>query len=1102
MFDEYLEPPRVDRPVSPALAVPAPVNSVAESTLMDENPFAPVDNDPFINIFALEPTSASSSFGDATMQDKIHEFDRLQVWELVPQPDCVIIIALKWIYKVKLDEYGDVLKNKARLVAKGYRQEEGINFEESFALVIRIEAIRIFIANAISKNMTIYQMDVKTTFLNGELKEKVYVSQPEGFVDPGHLTHLYHLKKALYGLKQAHRAWYDTLSQFLLDNKFSKEVVEKGVFELFFVMTNYQLADIFTKALPRERFEFLLLRLDTMADMNILVNDAPAKQAPAVAPPTRTDDQILPLSNCRPIDKSNCVLDVQKSQRNPIFPIVFWDTMCFNTSTGLYSCQLDEQCTPRNVSTMSVNALYQPWRAILSMINMCLTSKTARYDKPRHPVLQILWGIIHSSNIDCAERIWEELVQSMKTFLTDRKNLATASRGKKKTTHLLNPSVRFTKLITHHLKTKHNIHPRSGSPLHYSHDKNVLNTLMYVGKDGREIFEEGEAKKSSKATKVTKHKATKVTKPASDLKPKPVPTQPSKAVLEKKQKLVQETPDEPLPIKRSKGGLTPKNKSPVDQFIFQKRTPMPTEASRPAESPSLDAELALTNSEIESDDIVPKINTIDQDKGQDRPNPGIQDEGQAGPNPGSQGNQDQAAQSGHEYAFFDSKGRARSKEFIAAIKRRLKTRRIYRNLECFKALNLLKKGLLVQGKQWKLLKKEEVCLSTEFNNIPKAQAKDLELVQSQNRMDLPRDIPLDRIEVLCAEDVAVEEPAYNEEEVNLQQDLELSLKEQAKRTQGPARPVVIREPDIGRIQPLPDVQGKGKEKVVDEQPAHDLLTLQTCLRSILEIKMKTMLDRTLVYKMKDRLDQTLVYKMKAASYPDFGLELLVLEQIWIEDVEDFQFGIKSYQTQLNLTKPGWDATDYEIKQDYTIIESTRAVVFPVNNTEQKIMRFKEIYKFSDGTLARILEALAYRVKEFKIKRLNQGTLSIWALFYNISSCGYSYSDVLEKILESTQERIAGSGEAMEASKRRRSMLVRIQQHSKGSSEGSRIVPKVPDESKTILVAQEAHFLDLVMKFKTSLVMRKTKLMKTMPMQNLYRNKLKMNNEFNFVICRT
>nr|GEZ94362.1 retrovirus-related Pol polyprotein from transposon TNT 1-94 [Tanacetum cinerariifolium] len=135
-----------------------------------------------------------------------------------------------WIYKVKLDKYGDVLKNKARLVAKGYRQEEYIDFEESFAPVARIEVIRIFIANAASRNMTAYQMDVKTAFLNGDLKEEVYVSQPEGFVDPDHPTHVYRLKKALYGLKQAPRAWYDMLSRFLLDNSFSKGAVDPTLF--------------------------------------------------------------------------------------------------------------------------------------------------------------------------------------------------------------------------------------------------------------------------------------------------------------------------------------------------------------------------------------------------------------------------------------------------------------------------------------------------------------------------------------------------------------------------------------------------------------------------------------------------------------------------------------------------------------------------------------------------------------------------------------------------------------------------------------------------------------------------------------------------------
>ncbi|GKB05452.1 hypothetical protein Tco_0833647 [Tanacetum coccineum] len=530
----------------------------------------------------------------------------------------------------------------------------------------------------------------------------------------------------------------------------------------------------------------------TMADMNVPANDAPVEQAPDVAPPIRTDDQILPVNKWVPIGKSNCVLDVLKSQRNPIFPMAvallkntnffrafttsstipaiyiqqFWDTMCFNSATGLYSCQLDEQwfnlhkdllrdalditpandnnpfvappssdtvidyvntlgypSTLRNVSAMSVNALYQPWRAVLSMINMCLTGKTAGYDRPRHPVLQILWGIIHRSNIDYAERIWEEFVQSIQTFLTDRKNLATDARGKKKTAHLLIPNVRFTKLIIHHLRTKHNIHPRTGSPLHHSHDESILNTLRFVGKDGREIFgmpipdalltdeikgapyygdyqehvakyqqfldeERGKAVKegateSSEATKVTKPKAAKATKPAGDKAPKPTatqppipkpaPTQPSKAVSEKKRKLVKETPDEPSPAKRSKGGLvtkkrkpksplklvdepsnegvpveepayneedadleralklkvqgkgkekvvkeqavhdlltlqTPTKKSLANQFIFQRRPPMPTESSAHAESPSMDAELNLTDSETESDVEASKIN--------------------------------------------------------------------------------------------------------------------------------------------------------------------------------------------------------------------------------------------------------------------------------------------------------------------------------------------------------------------------------------------------------------------------------------------------------------------------------------------------------------
>ncbi|GJY40120.1 retrovirus-related pol polyprotein from transposon TNT 1-94 [Tanacetum coccineum] len=405
---------------------------------------------------------------------------------------------------------------------------------------------------------------------------------------------------------------------------------------------------------------------DIMANVNIPANDALVEQAPVVAPPTRMDDQILPLSKWMPIGKSNCVLDVHRPQRNPIFPIAvallkntnffraftasstipaiyiqqFWDTIDAldisstndnnpfvappSSDTVIeYVNMLGYPNTLRNVSAMSVNALYQPWRAILSMINMCLTGKTVGYDRPIHP-----------------------------TFLTDRKNLATAACGKKKTAHLLIPSV------------------------------SILNTLGFIGKDGREIFgmpipdalltdeikgaKEGGAIESSNATKVTKPKAAKVTKPSGDKvpkatatqppKPKPTPTQPSKAVSEKKRKLVKETPDEPSPTKRSKGGLVGKRRKP--------------------KSP-------------------------------------------------------------------------------------------------------------------------------------------LKLV------DEPSD-----------EGVPVEEPAHTDEEADLQRELELSLKEQAERTQGLAYPIVLREPDFGNYQPLLEVQGKGKEKVVDEQATYDLLTLQTPTKKI------------------------------------------------------------------------------------------------------------------------------------------------------------------------------------------------------------------------------------------------------------------------------
>nr|GFA19591.1 hypothetical protein [Tanacetum cinerariifolium] len=159
-----------------------------------------------------------------------------------------------WIEAMQ-EELNEFERLEARLVAHGYRQKERIDFEESFAPVARLEAIRIFLAYAAHKNMVVYQMDVKTAFLNGNLQEDVYVSQPDGFVDSDNPDHVYKLKKALYGLKQAPRAWYGLLHNHTKVCVYIATQLGLSVFH------KYQLADLFTKALGRDRIDFLTNKL-------------------------------------------------------------------------------------------------------------------------------------------------------------------------------------------------------------------------------------------------------------------------------------------------------------------------------------------------------------------------------------------------------------------------------------------------------------------------------------------------------------------------------------------------------------------------------------------------------------------------------------------------------------------------------------------------------------------------------------------------------------------------------------------------------------------------------------------------------------------------
>ncbi|GJU59098.1 ribonuclease H-like domain-containing protein [Tanacetum coccineum] len=182
----------------------------------------------------VEPKKVLQALQDPSwieaMQEELLQFKLQQVWTLVDLPYSKRAIGTKWVYRNKKDERGIVIRNKSRLVAQGYTQEEGIDYDEVFAPVAMIEAIRLFLAYASFKDFVVYQMDVKSAFLYGKIEEEVYVYQPLGFKDPESPDKVYNVEKALYGLHQDPRAWYETLSTYLLDNGFQRGQIDKTLF--------------------------------------------------------------------------------------------------------------------------------------------------------------------------------------------------------------------------------------------------------------------------------------------------------------------------------------------------------------------------------------------------------------------------------------------------------------------------------------------------------------------------------------------------------------------------------------------------------------------------------------------------------------------------------------------------------------------------------------------------------------------------------------------------------------------------------------------------------------------------------------------------------
>nr|GEW86582.1 retrovirus-related Pol polyprotein from transposon TNT 1-94 [Tanacetum cinerariifolium] len=481
LFDELLSPPpSVDPPVPKIIApiadvIPpiqaestvspssttidqdAPSPSKSKTTPETQSPVIPQDveediydievahmgNDPLFGVPILEVTSAQSSlttYKDAltqscwieAMQEELNEFERLEVWELVPRLDKVMVITLNWIYKVKLDELGGILKNKARLVARGYRQEEGIDFEESFAPVAKLEAIRIFLAYVAHKNMVVYQMDVKTAFLNGNPREEVYVSQPNGFLDQDNPNHVYNLKKALYGLKQAPRVWYDMFLSFLISQDFSKGSVDLALFirrnendlllDSSVALTTFAYADHagcqdtrrntsgsynFWKkdllAAHQKAKECCNITMDMTIDQQVALDEALVPHASRLRIRKRNFRlksyisskestlqlvyDVLRLTPFFKMDNKKHIVNLEYFREMlHICPRLLgqkFDEPPFKEEILAFLHFLGHNGEIRRLTDVNINKLHQPWRSFAAIIKKCLTRKTSGYDSLR-----------------------------------------------------------------------------------------------------------------------------------------------------------------------------------------------------------------------------------------------------------------------------------------------------------------------------------------------------------------------------------------------------------------------------------------------------------------------------------------------------------------------------------------------------------------------------------------------------------------------------------------------------------------------------------------------------------------------------------------------
>jgi hypothetical protein len=307
------------------------------------------------------------------MQEELNNFKRNEVWSLVPCPK-QNIVGTKWVFRNKQDEHGVVTRNKARLVAKGYAQVASLEFEETFAPVARLESIRILLAYAAHHSFKLFQMDVKSAFLNGPIKEEVYVEQPPSFEDDRYLDHVYKISKALHGLKQAPRAWYECLRNFLISNAFKVEKADPTLFtktcngdlfvwqiyvdDIIFGSTNQKSCEEFSRVMMQKfemsmmgdltyflGFQVKQLKDGTFISQTKYTQDLLKRFGMKDAKPAKT-----PMGTDRHLDLNKGGKSVDQKAYRSMIGSLFIFVLVDRTVCLVYACVLDFNPTPRSVT--------------------------------------------------------------------------------------------------------------------------------------------------------------------------------------------------------------------------------------------------------------------------------------------------------------------------------------------------------------------------------------------------------------------------------------------------------------------------------------------------------------------------------------------------------------------------------------------------------------------------------------------------------------------------------------------------------------------------------------------------------------------------------